>query len=235
MADYEYQHDEHERERRRIPRDEIPATPVTWLICGICVAVFLYANVFRGAEYFQLQLAFDPAHGKTVPGLFTHMFVHANWFHLLSNLIGLYIVGRWMEIRYGSAKYALLFYLSCLVAGMAQAVHAPGYPLVGASGGLFALLAAFVRHFPNVKFYIIFPPIPWPLPAWFLVGMMALYNVALWVGAAMHIAWLETNIAYMAHLAGLLSGFVLSFIFFPVQPAQSRSKEEGMGIGEQER
>jgi membrane associated rhomboid family serine protease len=205
--------------RRKISREEIPPTPVTWIITGICVAVYLYANVYRGSEHFEMQLAFDPAHGRLMPGLFSHMFVHANLFHLASNLLGIVIIGRWMEIQYGSLRYFLLFYISALVAGMAQAVYAPGYPLVGASGGLFALLAAFVRHFPGVRFFLLFPPLPWPVPAWLLVSGMALYNVVLWVGEAQGVAWLQTNLAYMAHLAGLLSGFMLSLIIFPPEMA----------------
>ena len=215
--------------RRRIKREEIPPTPMTWTLLGICLVVFLYANVYRGDELFQLQLALNPADGRTLPGLFSHMFVHADGFHLFSNMLGLYIVGRWMEIRYGSWRFLLLFYLSAVVAGMAQVVEAPGSDLVGASGGLFALFAAFVRHYPNVRFYIIFPPIPWPLPAWLLVGLMAAYNVVLWAGAILQVSWLSTNIAYTAHLAGLLSGFVLSLILIPPQgnaEAESRRHRE---------
>lgn len=224
------QHQQAPEERRRIPREQIPGTPVTWVLCGICLAVFLYANVLRGDEVYQLQLAFDPAHGKTLPGLFIHMFVHANWFHLLSNMLGLVIIGRWVEMRYGPLNYLVLFYVCSLVAGMAQAVHAPGYALVGASGGVFALLAAFVRHFPNVRFYIIFPPIPWPLPAWFLVGIMALYNVALWVGELYNISWMQTNLAYMAHLAGLVAGFAMSFIMIPADQEGSQDRQSARDV-----
>ncbi|MCB1219738.1 MAG: rhomboid family intramembrane serine protease [Planctomycetales bacterium] len=236
MDDYQNNPYEEQQHKPRIRREEIPPTPVTWGILALCVAVFMYANVLRADELYQLELAFDPAHGKTVPGLFIHMFVHDNFLHLLSNGIGLYIVGRWMEIRYGSFRFFLLFYLSALVAGMAQAVHAPGYALVGASGGLFALFAAFVRHYPNVRFYIIFPPIPWPLPAWLLVGLMAMYNAVLWVGADMQISWLQNNLAYMAHLVGLLSGFILSLIMIPPgKEVEQRRVNTGIDFTEPDR
>ena len=203
--------------RRRIRREEIPPTPVTWILSGICVLVYIYANIFRGAEHFEVRLALDPAHGQLWPQLFTHVFAHANLLHIASNLLGIVIIGRWMEIQYGSLRFFVLFYASALVAGMAQAAYAPGTSLLGASGGLFALLAAFVRHFPNVRFYLLFPPLPWPVPAWLLVSLMALFNVALWMGDIYGIAALQQNLAYIAHLVGLLAGLMLSLIIFPPQ------------------
>ncbi len=148
--------------------------------------------------------------------LVTHMFMHANLTHLFFNMFALYMFGPPIEMSFGSKRF-LFYYLFAGFGAMFLQLGvtwleiyqfgAPGYlaniPMVGASGAIFGLLAAFGYLFPNSQIMLIFPPIP----------MRAKYFVLLYAGAelmfGLNTMGGSSGVAHFAHVGGALFGFLL--------------------------
>ncbi len=148
--------------------------------------------------------------------LVTHMFMHANLTHLFFNMFALYMFGPPIEMSFGSKRFLFYYLFAGFGAMFLQLgvswleIHqfgAPGYlaniPMVGASGAIFGLLAAFGYLFPNSQIMLIFPPIP----------MRAKYFVLLYAGAelmfGLNTMGGNSGVAHFAHVGGALFGFLL--------------------------
>lgn len=148
--------------------------------------------------------------------LVTHMFMHANLTHLFFNMFALYMFGPPIEMSFGSKRFLFYYLFAGFGAMFLQLgvswleIHqfgAPGYlaniPMVGASGAIFGLLAAFGYLFPNSQIMLIFPPIP----------MRAKYFVLIYAGAELMFGLNSmggsSGVAHFAHVGGALFGFLL--------------------------
>jgi membrane associated rhomboid family serine protease len=178
---------------------------VSYALIGACAAVFLGFNLAQG-EQALLRLVFSPGRGLVWPGLLTHMFAHASPMHLLGNMLGVYYLGTAIERRYGPWKYYALYFTAGLIAALAQAWAEPEALLLGASGALAGVMAAFLRHYPHTRLYIygVLPVPTWVfMPIWLVLNFLgASYGQSL-------------GIAFIAHLAGFAAGGALSFLFAP--------------------
>lgn len=146
----------------------------------------------------------------------THMFAHASYdaagrivfYHILFNMFGLWMFGRILENVWGAKRF-LLFYLVCGVGAAAahliiQYLDGGFAPVVGASGAIMGIFAAFAYLFPNTELYILF--IPFPIKAkWAVLGMAAIDIFGGISGG--------DNIAHFAHLGGAATGFILVLIW----------------------
>lgn len=143
--------------------------------------------------------------------LFSHMFAHASFGHILFNMFGLWMFGRVLENVWGGKRF-LIFYLTCGIGAAAAHLFTQYYfsdfptPAVGASGAVMGIFAAFAYLFPNTELYIMF--IPFPVKAkWAVLGFAAL---DIFGGFA---RFEGDNIAHFAHLGGALTGFILVLIW----------------------
>ena len=138
--------------------------------------------------------------------LVTHMFAHANFFHILFNMYGLWMFGTVLERTWGPKRF-LIFYLVCgLAAGIAQTLLVHDAASIGASGAVMGLLAAFGFLFPNTQFFII--PFPFPIKAKYLVAIIAAIDLL----SGVHPGKAD-NIAHFAHLGGLVMGLILVILW----------------------
>jgi len=207
----------------------------TWLIV-INVAVFLLNNAVQQTVvdsdgyvlgrihpiadvygYFSVSTA---VYGLQIWRFITFQFLHANFNHILFNMIALYFFGPIVESYWGARKY-LAFYLLCGIAGpvmyvilwaMGFLIHDPHVPLVGASAGIFGVLIAAAQIAPNAT-VLIYGLIPMRL------RMMALLLLAIAVYATFFNG--ENAGGEAAHLGGAAAGFflmknpqILSFLDF---------------------
>jgi hypothetical protein len=165
--------------------------------------------------------------GQQLYTLFTSMFMHAGWFHLLGNMLYLYIFGDNVEDAFGHAGYLIFYLLAGLVASFAHIfsiIFAPelssliGVPqvsdltigVVGASGAISGVLGAYLVLYPTAKiltlvFYgwIIIVPIPaiFFLGFWFLMQwLLAFFDIT-------------GGVAYWAHIGGFIAGIILALVF----------------------
>lgn len=206
-------------------------TPIVLNLIIINALVFLAQSVFGGMDQLnRVNDLFALHHYKSTEfrpyQLVTHMFMHGGIFHLLFNMLALWMFGTMIEKVWGPKRF-LVFYLVCgLGAALAQmgsytfdfwqidqlTLSADNYEIyqtnlrigctVGASGAIMGVLAAFGYLFPNTKLFIM--PIPFPVKAkWAILGIIAL-DVFGGVSRTPN-----DNIAHFAHVGGALIGFLI--------------------------
>jgi membrane associated rhomboid family serine protease len=211
-------------------KDDSPSTLrpyVTLALIAACVAVFLWqqtldANAARRAvdalgaiPAVLLTDARLPADLEWLPRyatLFTSMFLHGGWMHLLGNMLFLWIYGDNVEDAMGHWRYAL-FYFSCgLAAVFAQAWANPhsAYPIIGASGAISGLLGAYLLLFPRAKVLTLIV-----LPFFFTtVRLPAKLLLLLWFTAQLLSDFAPSGggagVAIRAHIGGFLTGMLLA-------------------------
>jgi membrane associated rhomboid family serine protease len=148
--------------------------------------------------------------------LFTSMFMHGGWFHLIGNMWFLAVFGDNVEDSMGRGRFALFYVLCGLAAALAETFVQSGsaLPMVGASGAIGGVMGAYAVLYPRapvhlliiIFFYIdrIVVPAFFMLGYWFLIQIVA---GAASVGAA------GGGTAFWAHAGGFLAGVVLVFVF----------------------
>jgi membrane associated rhomboid family serine protease len=141
---------------------------------------------------------------------FTHMFVHADIWHLFFNMIALYFFGPRVEARLGSGRFLVMY----LVSGLTGALFSfltPTALIVGASGAIFGVELAFARYWPRDRILI------WgilPIEARWLIAIMTFISLQ---GAAMG----GGGIAHWAHLGGFVGAAVFLAVWELMRPARS--------------
>jgi membrane associated rhomboid family serine protease len=181
------------------------------LVSVACVAVFIAELVPLpgGTGYVVDELLFMPGDLRN-PGMLytvlTSMYAHAGLTHLLFNVIGVILIGMVLEQRIGTRPYILLYLLTGLAGTLTFAAFHFDEPLIGvlgASGAISGVLGAFARLFPNerMSLFIMFIPLP-PMPIWVVV--------AVFLGLQMLYSFGSMNIAWEAHLGGLVAGLLLA-------------------------
>jgi len=143
--------------------------------------------------------------------LLTYAFLHGDFWHLAGNMLFLFVFGDNVEDSLGHVRYAAFFILCAIGAGLAFYLSVPASesPLIGASGAIAGVVAAYLMLHPNAKIWVlILARIPlrisalWVLAFWFL---FQIYGIAT--------AKEGDEIAYWAHVGGFLSGAVLVLVF----------------------
>ena len=163
---------------------------------------------------FYLQFAFVPylfGQAKYLWSIITAMFLHANIMHLLGNMIGLFLVGVFVETRIGRKKFVLLYFLVGIIANIIYFMfnEHSATPLIGASGAIFGLAAAnLVLDFYRTKSD--------KVPHLFGVtfgGLSTRFIVFTFLIQIEAIAFsTNSNIAYLCHIGGFIAGLILIFL-----------------------
>jgi membrane associated rhomboid family serine protease len=158
----------------------------------------------------------DP--GRQTTNLFTSMFLHGSWMHLLGNMWFLWLFGNNIEDSMTRPRYVAFYLLSGLGAALAQVAANPGseIPMVGASGAISGVMGAYLVLFPRVRVYT-FVPLgfimqSFPLPAW----VMLIYWTALQLFGGLSSVVSEESgggVAFWAHIGGFVAGVLLVKVF----------------------
>ncbi len=133
--------------------------------------------------------------------LFTYMFLHGGFFHLLFNMFVLWMFGRELEGVWGTKEFLKYYFITGVGAGILTVITSPSSPIptIGASGAIYGLLLAFGLLFPERYIYV-----------WFLIPIKAKYLVVIF-GAIEFLAAFygrPSGVAHFAHLGGLLVGLI---------------------------
>jgi membrane associated rhomboid family serine protease len=139
-----------------------------------------------------------------VPGsIWTSMFLHGGWMHLIGNMWFLWLFGDNVEEALGRLRYLLFYFLVATVAALAQCFSLPDStaPMIGASGAVAGALGGYAMLYPRARIAtLVLIPLLWPvidLPAWIFLGIWFLSQF--FIGAGSGVAW-------MAHVGGFLAG-----------------------------
>jgi len=138
--------------------------------------------------------------------LVTYMFVHGSWFHLLGNMLFLWVFGDNIEDAMGHWRF-IMFYLMCgIFAALLHSWMNPtsDVPLVGASGAVSGVVAAYLILHPKVKVWVL---ALWRVP----IRITAAWALGIWIGwqFASLLLGREESVALWAHIGGLLAGAAL--------------------------
>ena len=190
---------------------------VTYVLIALNVLFFLVE--LNGGDAFIQHWAFVPRRflanpGSDLPTLFTSMFMHGGWLHLLGNMLYLWIFGDNVEDRFGHVKFIVFYLLSGIGATFAQLAFSSGsnVPNLGASGAIAGVLGAYIVLFPRGRVNVLMGRGVIPMPALVVIGFWIVLQFISGVGSISNSA--ETGgVAYMAHIGGFIAGVVLTFLF----------------------
>jgi membrane associated rhomboid family serine protease len=174
-------------------------------------------NRFFGPLEIQRPLQLDPDAREIWSSLFTCMFLHSSWMHLLGNMWFLYLFGNNVEDRLGPLPYLILYLCGGLIASASHWMFEPRslIPVIGASGAVAVILGAYTIAWPwarvqTLVFLLIFITIV-ELPAllvnglWFLAQLFAGQESLRRAGAG--------GVAWWAHVGGFVAGALLMPLF----------------------
>jgi len=161
------------------------------------------------------RLMSDPVHYWNT--IYSSMFLHGGWFHVINNMWVLFIFGDNVEARMGKLKYLVFYLLSGTAAGLLQTYVLPTSqaPMIGASGAIAGVLGAYLVLFPRSRVASL-------VPIFFIftiIEIPAFIYLVFWFVSQLYSGWLSfqgvggSGIAWWAHIGGFLFGLVMAFFF----------------------
>jgi membrane associated rhomboid family serine protease len=157
----------------------------------------------------------DITAGRHLGTLITSMFLHANLLHVAGNMLFLWIFGNNVEDKLGEIKFLVVYFASGIGGSLLQIFITPDstVPMLGASGAISGLLAAYVLYFPRARILtFVVPFFIFTLPAYLFIG----YWIALQaLNAFLNIGAIGGGVAFFAHVGGFLSGLILALLLRP--------------------
>jgi membrane associated rhomboid family serine protease len=193
-------------------------TPVVTYALIVVNALFFLLELNNGDAFIQ-KWAFVPSRFLANPEgdfltLFTSMFMHAGWVHLLGNMLYLWIFGDNVEDRFGKGNF-LMFYLLCgLAATFAQLAFSEGsnIPNLGASGAVAGVLGSYIVMFPQARVSVLMGRSVVPMSAFVVIGLWIVLQLFSGIASITTMAQ-SGGVAYMAHIGGFFAGLILTYVF----------------------
>ena len=213
-------------------KDENPTNKkpiVTYSIIFFCVAIFLFQLNLSEVELEDFTLSYglipsvlmgidhlsnDLFKISPVGTIFTSMFIHGGWMHLIGNMLYMWIFADNIEDDLGTLNF-VIFYLICGIgAAMSQVLMDINsqIPMIGASGAIGGVLGAYLINYPNAKVLVLIPF------GFFsqLIKIRALYVLGFWFVLQFINSFSSSSgggVAYAAHIGGFISGVILILFF----------------------
>ena len=155
--------------------------------------------------------------------LFTSMFLHGGWLHIISNMWFLWIFGDNVEATLGHVKYLLFYLISGLVAGLTQYFLAPtsGIPMIGASGAIAGVLGGYLVLFPHAKIETLvmgfgFYTTTVNVSAQFMLFYWFIMQLFSGVGSVASGLHNQGGVAFFAHVGGFVAGWLMMQFLKPI-------------------
>lgn len=214
------------------------ATVVSWVLIGSCSLVFLWQSsqtpymqqvivyalgVITAVWLGDAELAAELHWVPTWATVFTSMFLHGGWLHLIGNMLYLWVFANNIEAAMGSLRFIVFYALCGVAAALSQGLMDidSEVPMIGASGAISGVLGAYMLLFPRARVLIVIPiviylhtmrvPAVLVLAVWFVMQLVSSFT-AIDTGG---------GIAFGAHIGGFLAGMALIGLFtrpgYPIQ------------------
>ncbi len=224
-------------------RDENPTRSIPWVTLALIAAnigVFAYEYSLGDAglqamwaewSIVPARLLADPFSPRQAATVFTSMFMHAGWLHLIGNMLYLWIFGNNIEDRLGTMRFIAFYLVSGIAAAAAQIMIAPEstVPMLGASGAVAGVLAGYLLLYPGASIVTIIPVFFFievaRVPAYLVIGfwfILQLGNGLASLGAAA-----TGGTAWFAHIGGFLAGLLLALPAWYATRRRIRSRRRG--------
>jgi len=195
---------------------------VTWALILACVGVFAWElSLGDGADAAIYAFGFEPL--TLLKGnfelaaltIFTAMFIHGGFLHIGGNMLYLWIFGNNVEDAMGHARYLLFYLISGVAAALSMAWMDPAsnIPMMGASGAISGVLAAYVLLYPRARVTVIVPLgiifYPMKISATWVVGFWFLLQLL----SAAFSSPDQPGVAWWAHVGGFVAGGLMTPLF----------------------
>ena len=207
-------------------RDDIRSEKRPWVNWGLmaaCVGVFVYQTLTEykdpkaGDVLVQTygMIPQDIVSGRHLWTLITSMFLHGGFFHIIGNLLYLWIFGDNVEDAFGHFWYLVVYLFTGIAGSLLQIVILPHslVPTIGASGAISGIMGAYFVLFPRARVLTLIPIFFFIrliyLPAPLLLGFWILFQVLSGCSSA---PGTGGGVAYFAHIGGFASGIILGLI-----------------------
>ncbi len=180
---------------------------------GAITKAVKYLLIANGIMYFLRELfpneiigwlglfPYNIVHSFFIWQFVTYMFLHGDFLHILLNMFILWMFGCEVERRLGFSEFLTYYFICGIGGGLFHVIINPSSmtPVVGASGAIYGLLAAFAILFPNRRI-MMFP---------FFISLKAKYWVMIFLGITVLFGLFSRggNVAHFAHLGGMIIGF----------------------------
>ncbi|MEO5922660.1 MAG: rhomboid family intramembrane serine protease [Bryobacteraceae bacterium] len=151
--------------------------------------------------------------GPEYLSIFSSMFLHGGWMHLLGNMWFLWLFGNNIEDSMTRPRFVVFYLLSGIAAALLQVLSNPAspVPMIGASGAISGVMGAYLVLYPKVKVYTLLPlgffTTTYALPAW----VMLIYWIGLQLLGGFGAG--EGGVAFWAHVGGFVAGIALVKLF----------------------
>ena len=190
---------------------------VNWLLIGLNVLVFLYELSLSptALDRFTRVWGLVPTQLMARPEtawitIFTGMFLHGGWFHILSNMWVLFIFGDNVEDRLGGGRYLIFYLLSGVAAALLDSfvLASSSVPTIGASGAIAGVLGAYLILYPRARVASLVPI----LFIFTIIEIPATIFLLFWFVSQLFSGWLSlqgasgSGVAWWAHVGGFVFG-----------------------------
>ena len=199
------------------PRRSFPIVNLS--IIAICSALWLYEVSLEEESLNAFIYSFGLVPSEVFSNfyqLFTHMFLHGSWLHIIGNMWFLWVFGDNVEDRLGKIGYSLFYILSGIGAALMQTLvsfltGSMDIPMVGASGAISGVLGAYLYLFPHARILALVPFFFFltlmEVPAVFFIGMWILVQV---LNGFLSLPFASMGgVAWFAHIGGFFVGYKL--------------------------
>ena len=203
---------------------------VSYGIIGFCILIFLAQTGLSETELRDFtysyglipsvlmgldQLPNDLYRISPIGTIFTSMFMHGGWMHLIGNMLYLWIFADNIEDDLGTLNFVIFYFVSGIGAAMSQVLVDVNsqIPMIGASGAIGGVLGAYLINYPNAKVLVLIPL------GFFsqLIKIKAIYVLGFWFVLQFVNSFLSSSsgggVAYAAHIGGFITGLILILFF----------------------
>ncbi|MEM8528715.1 MAG: rhomboid family intramembrane serine protease [Bacteroidota bacterium] len=198
-------------------------TPIfSYTFIALNIAVFVYEVMLMGGDEnafndFLMTYGAIPNKilaGQDLPTLFTSMFLHGGWMHIIGNMLFLWVFADNIEAVVGNTRFLIFYILGGLAA---HAAHIwfnmeSGIPTVGASGAISAVMGAYLVMFPKSKIKLFFFFLTFRVTAIIFLGFWIFQQVNAGVAGLSQLGE-EAGVAWWAHIGGFVFGVLAGFYF----------------------
>ncbi len=209
-------------------KDENPTRTRPYLtvaLIAVNLAIFLISYFSGAFEGIVNEYGMKPAEvlrGENLHTLFTSMFLHGGFLHIIGNVWFLWIFGDNIEDICGRKRFLLLYFATGLIASFAHALLNPSstVPTIGASGAIAGVLGAYIVTYPRARVYT--------LMFFFVIAIPAVAFLGIWFGlqvlsGSVTLVVGNAAVAYWAHIGGFAAGAALIFFLRKGPPRSWRS------------
>jgi membrane associated rhomboid family serine protease len=194
---------------------------VNYLLIAINVAVFFYQIQLGSQDAIQEfinrygVIPVEITQLQDLYTLFTAMFLHGGWAHIIGNMLFLWVFGDNVEDAFGHTGYLLFYLLTGLAASAAHIILDPRseIPSVGASGAISGVLGAYLILFGGNAIRVLIGWFITIVPAWMMIGLWAAQQFIATYGSLARTEQTTGGVAYAAHAGGFVVGLLIAVVF----------------------